>query len=99
MKSFKNYTPRDEKTKGAGTAQTSFDGVGMEELTKQLAAAYEGKSSMDMMASILSQAESSKRAGMLTNAQIDEFYAQFSPMLNDFQRKKLGEIVKRLKEI
>ena len=99
MKSFKNYTPNEEKIKGAGTPQMSFNGAGIEELTKQLAAAYEGKSSMDMMTSILSQAESSKRAGVLTNAQIDEFYAQFSPMLNDFQRKKLGEIVKRLKEI
>ena len=71
----------------------------MEELTKQIAAAYEGKSSMEVMMSILSQAEASKRAGVLTNAQIDEFYAQFSPMLNDFQRKKLKEIVRRLKDI
>ena len=99
MKSFKNYTPNEEKSKEAGTSQTSFDGAGMEELTKQIAAAYEGKSSMEVMMSILSQAEASKRAGVLTNAQIDEFYAQFSPMLNDFQRKKLKEIVRRLKDI
>ncbi len=99
MKSFKDYTPSGDKIQGAGMPQTDFNGAGIEELTKQIAAAYEGKSNKDMLMSILSQAESLKRAGGLTNAQIDEFYTQFSPMLNEFQRKKLKEIVKRLKEI
>lgn len=52
-----------------------------------------------MLAGILKEAEQAKRQGRLSNEQIDEFYAQFSPMVNDFQRKKLNEIVKKLKEI
>ena len=98
MKSFKEYTPKNEKSAGAGTSQMNFDG-GIEELTKQIAGVYEGKTNAQMLAGILKEAEQAKRQGRLSNAQIDEFYAQFSPMLNDFQRKKLQEIVKKLKNI
>ena len=104
MKSFKNYTPRPkmgntEKNRGAGMPQDDFNAENIEELTKKIAANYEGKNSADMMMNILSSAEQAKRAGTLSNEQIDDFYLQFSPMLNDFQRKKLNEIVKKLKEI
>ena len=48
---------------------------------------------------ILSEAERSKREGKLTNEEIDEFYTQFSPMLDAAQRKQLQAVVKKLKEI
>ena len=99
MKSFKDYTPKNNERTGAGTSQTQFDEAGIEELAQQLASAYAGKSNLQMLSSILAEAEKAKREGRLSNAQIDEFYAQFSPMLNDFQRKKLKEIVAKLKEI
>ena len=96
MKSFKDYEPKQE----AHTKQQSQDDLqGLEELTKRVTAAYSGKSSGDTMQSILAQAEASKRAGTLTNEEIDLFYEQFAPMLNGFQRKHLSMIVKRLKEI
>ena len=89
MKSFKDYKmpTTEEKTASA------------EELTQKLASAYNGKSNMEMMRSILAEAEKSKRAGTLTNAEIESFYDAFSPMLDAFQRKTLRMVVDKLKEI
>lgn len=89
MRSFKNYTPKTEEAAGASA----------EELTAKIAAAYNGKSNAQMLRSILSEAEKSKRAGTLSNEEIDNFYNTFSPMLDASQRKKLREIVEKLKKI
>ena len=70
-----------------------------EELTKKIASAYDGKSSADMLRNILAEAEKSKRAGTLSNEEIENFYQTFSPMLDSGQRKKLRAIVEKLKEI
>ncbi len=69
------------------------------ELTKKIAAAYDGKSSVGMWMEILSEAEKSKRAGTLTNEEIDEFYNQFAPLLEESQRKMLASLVEKLKSI
>ena len=92
MKSFKDYaenTP-DEKKEETATA---------EELTKKIASAYNGKSNADMLRSILTEAEKSKRAGTLTNEEIEAFYQNFAPMLNGVQKKQLRAVVERLKNI
>lgn len=108
MKSFKDYTPNrsinhgtvgNSNEKAEKNQTENPETLGIEELTKQIASAYEGKSSLEMMRNILAQAENAKRAGTLTNDDIDAFYAQFSPMLNGFQRKKLQEIAENLKKI
>ena len=89
MKSFKDYkTPTtEEKTATA------------EELTQKLASAYHGKSNMEMMRSILAEAEKSKRAGTLSNEELESFYQTFSPMLDSAQRKRLRVIIDKLKAI
>ena len=92
MKSFKEYTENDNKKQTQTTATA-------EDLASQIASAYNGKSSADMLQNILMEAEKSKRAGTLSNEEIEAFYQNFSPMLNTFQRKKLREIIERLKEI
>ena len=69
------------------------------ELTKKIAAAYDGQSSAGIWMQILAEAEKSKKEGKLTNAEIDEFYTQFSPMLDAGQRKQLKAVVERLKKI
>ena len=94
MKSFKNYTP-DPTTQNT----TSNPEPNMENFAKQMLGQYEGKSGIEMFRTLLKQAEASKRAGTLTNEQIDEFYAQFSPMLNAMQRKKLDEVISDLKKL
>ncbi len=93
MKSYKEYGKKTE------SMEQNADGVSAEELAKRLAAAYNGKSNLTMLKSILEEAERSKRAGALSNEEIENFYQSFSPMLNGFQRKQLREIVERLKEI
>jgi hypothetical protein len=69
------------------------------ELTKRIAAAYDGKSGAGIWLQILSEAEKSKRAGTLTNEEIDEFYRQFEPMLSGEQKQQLRSVVQRLKEL
>ena len=90
MKSFKEYN---------GTETTEQEVYTAEELTKKLAAAYNGKSNGEMLQNILEEAERSKRAGTLSNTEIDAFFAAFSPMLDRSQRKKLQVVIDRLKEI
>ena len=99
MKSFKNYSPepnREPTNEASATANVTPD---IEGFAKQMLGQYEGKSGMEMLRTLLTQAEASKRAGTLTNDQIDQFYAQFAPMLNGFQRKKLDEIIDDLKKL
>ncbi len=94
MKSFKEYA------KEAPSAQEREEQTASaEELTRRIAAAYNGRSNMDMLKNILAEAEKSKRAGTLSNAEIESFYQSFAPMLDGFQRKQLRNIVDRLKEI
>lgn len=94
MKSFQDYQAPDS-TK----VKTEQDGVTAEELTKKMARAYHGKSNAEMLRNILAEAERGKRAGTLSNEEIENFYRTFSPMLDGFQRKKLRAIVDRLKAI
>ena len=105
MRSFKDYTPQSspqdesEILKEAATAPDPAMESSAAELTKKIAAAFNGKSNSDMLRSILGEAEKSKRAGTLSNAEIDTFYEQFSPLLNNVQRRQLKSVVERLKRI
>lgn len=90
MRSFKDY-----ETDKITTEET----VSAEELTKKIASAYHGKSNADMLRNILQEAEKSKRAGTLSNEEIEAFYQSFAPMLDGLQRKRLRAVVDRLKEI
>ena len=92
MRNFKDYGKPADKNTTQNTATA-------EDLTKRIAQAYNGKSNADMMRSILAEAEKSKRAGTLSNQEIETFYQTFSPMLDNSQRKKLRAIVDRLKSI
>ncbi len=93
MKSFKEYANTTENTENKQTTASA------EELAAQIASAYNGKSNLDMLQNILAQAEASKRAGTLSNEEIETFYQSFAPMLNGMQKRKLREIVERLKSI
>lgn len=90
MRSFKNYAPTNEPKNESATA---------EELTKKIASAYNGKSNAEMLRNILAEAEKSKRAGTLSNEEIEAFYQNFAPMLDGTQRKRLRAVVDRLKDI
>ena len=90
MKNFKSYA--NESTEETKTATA-------EELAARLASAYHGKSNADIFKNILLEAEKSKRAGTLSNDELEVFYQTFSPMLDSTQRKRLRTVVDKLKEI
>lgn len=90
MKSFKEYADGEPKKE---------ESVSAEELTKKIASAYHGKSNADMLRSILLEAEKSKRAGTLSNEEIERFYQSFAPMLDGAQKKRLRQVVEKLKAI
>lgn len=104
MKSFKNYTKQAADVANAQKTETNAQTderttATAEELTRKIAAAYNGKSNMAMLQSILNEAEKSKRAGTLSNEEIEAFYQSFAPMLDGFQRRRLRAVVDRLKSI
>ena len=82
-----------------GAGESAGERVTAETLKRRIAAAYRGKNDKAVLADIVSSAEKGKRAGTLTNAEIDAFYRRFAPMLNFVQRKKLEQIVTQLKNI
>lgn len=99
MKSFKNDYKQAADIASAQTGNNEQTAATAEELTRKIAAAYNGKSNMAMLQSILTEAEKSKRAGTLSNQEIEQFYQSFAPMLDGFQRRRLRAVVDRLKEI
>ena len=90
MKSFKEYGSNSVDKEQTANA---------EDLAKQIAKAYNGKSNADMLKNILAEAEKSKRAVTLSNEEIENFYQSFSPILDGVQRRRLRAIVDRLKDI
>ena len=92
MKSYKDRKTYTEEREEESTATA-------EELAERLAKAYNGKSNMTMMKNILDEAEKSKRAGTLSNEEIENFYQSFAPMLSPPQRKQLRVIIEKLKSI
>lgn len=94
MKSFKHYANSSVENSGNGGETLSA-----EELTKKIASAYNGRSSSDILQSILLEAEKSKRAGTLSNEEIEAFYQSFAPMLGAGQKRTLRAVVDRLKGI
>ena len=52
-----------------------------------------------MCSSDLAEAERGKREGRLTNADLDNFYNTIYPMLDGIKRKKLKEVIAKLKNI
>ncbi len=107
MKDFKSYS-NEQPQNGANTASTgSTENGGASqsqvnntvELAKILTKAMSGKSESQILKTIISEAERGKRDGTLTNADLDNFYAALSPMLDGFKKKKLKEVIMRLKSI
>ena len=96
MRSFKDYT---KETAESEKVNTETEKATAEDLTRRIASAYQGKSNADVWKSILAEAEKSKRAGTLSNEEIEQFYQSFAPMLSVIQRKQLRVVVDKLKSI
>lgn len=111
MKDFKSYyddgaEAGGQKTGGDSGKKTGGDrpteGAGLNntlEMAKIIAAAMNGKSTAQIMQTIISEAERGKREGRLTNADLDNFYQAVYPVLDGAKRRKLKEVIARLKQI
>lgn len=99
MKSFKEYTKQAADVASSQTEQGEEETLNAEALTRKIATACNGKSNADMLRGILAEAEKSKRAGTLSNEEIEAFYQSFAPMLNALQKRQLRAVVEKLKQI
>ena len=86
MKDFNSYS---REQGGADSAQ---------DLVKQMAGAFEGKGEADVLRAIYKEAERGRKAGTLTDAELDNFCRAVSPMLDPVKRKKLEQVIARLKK-
>ncbi len=84
---------------GGGENKKPADVNNTVELAKILTRAMSGKSETQILHTVISEAERGKREGTLTNADLDNFYAALAPMLDGMKRRKLGEVIARLKKI
>ena len=95
MKDFKSFSDgRDGKGNSPDGGFENDKGVNM---IKKVAAGMQGKSSGDIMRAVIEEAERGKRAGTLTNADLDNFYNLMAPTLDGFKRQKLKTISLSLK--
>lgn len=68
-------------------------------LAATLAKAFAGKSEEQILSTIIAQAEQGKRDGTLTNADLDNFYNTLAPLLDGFKKRKLQQVIGKLKAI
>ena len=69
------------------------------DMVTKMAKQFDGKSQQDLIKSVFEEAKKRKKAGTLSNSEIDGFYNMLYPMLDDKQRKMLSKIVSDLKRI
>lgn len=93
---FKNYKPEDKNT---NTVQGINDVNSAVEFAKVVSSAMNGKSQGQLLRTIIAEAERGKREGRLTNADLDNFYNALSPMIDGAKRRKLKEVITKLKQI
>lgn len=92
MKDFNSYS----KEKGQAK-----DGIPQDvaEAAKQLSDVFEGKGEADVLRAIYKEAERGRKAGTLKDSDLDNFMAVVSPMLDAPKRKKLEQLIGKLKKI
>lgn len=97
MKDFKSYSNERPDDKPEQNSQNTYNNT--VELAKILSKAMNGKSETQILHTIISEAERGKREGTLTNADLDNFYNALSPLLDGMKKRKLREVIMRLKNI
>ena len=91
MNDFKSYKPPEDKN-NINPQQTA-------DLANFIAKSMNGRSEGQLWRQIIAEAERGKREGRLSNADLDNFYNTISPMVDGARRRKLKEIIARLKQI
>ncbi len=91
MKDFNSYSQESGKEKKEGAEDVA-------DLARSMARAFNGKGEADILRAIYKEAENGRKAGTLTDADLDNFYAAVAPMLDAGKRKKLEAVLKKLKK-
>lgn len=94
MEDFNNYAKNSENNGGMKNA-----GGGLFETVSRISKQFDGKSTDELLRAIYNEAKARKRAGTLTNAEIDGFVAMLSPALDAKKRKYLLKVAEDLKKI
>ncbi len=87
---------REERNNGA---QNGASQGNLFRMVNDIARKFEGKDQNELLKAIFDEAKKNKKNGTLTNAEIDNFAAMLSPVLDDKKRKILDKIVSDLKKI
>jgi activator of HSP90 ATPase len=90
---------KEESTESTTSSTNYSDFNNTANLVKLLGQAMNGKSQQEIFATILKEAEQGKQNGTLTNADLDTFYATVSPFLDGMKRKRLQQIISKLKAL
>ncbi len=100
MKDFKSYASEqpDKKPADENNGQTGAYNNTVE-LAKILSKAMNGKSESQILHTIITEAERGKREGTLTNQDLDNFYTALSPLIDGIKKRKLKEVITKLKNI
>ena len=69
------------------------------DMVTKMARQFDGKSQSELIKAVFDEAKKRKRAGKLSNDEIDGFYSMLYPMMDDKQRKMLTKIVEELKRL
>lgn len=94
MQDFNDFIKKD------GGGEEKFKGnQNVIDMVTKMAKQFDGKSQQELIKSVFEEAKKRKRAGTLSNSEIDGFYNMLYPMLDDKQRKMLSKIVSDLKRI
>ncbi len=90
MKDFNSYS------KEGGNSGIPDD---VADVAKQMANVFEGKGEADILRAIYREAERGRKAGTLSDSDLDQFYAVVYPMLDAAKRKKLEQVIRKLKKM
>lgn len=93
MQDFNDYV------KNGGNSEAGRMDKNLYELVSSLAGRFDGKGQGELIRAIYEEAKKGKKNGTLKNADIDNFVAMLSPILDDKKRKMLKKIAEELKQI
>lgn len=102
MKKFSEYSQnfndnaKNNNVSGGGNNPFESNGRAFEML-KNISAKYEGASRSELLSAIFEEAARARKAGTLSDAEIENFVASISPMLSKAQRDQLEKVVERIK--
>ena len=87
MKDFKNFSSESENNGKDMRYDKEFENDKGVNLIKDVSAKMQGRSQNDIMRAIIEEAERGKRAGTLTNDDLDNFYNLMAPTLDGFKKQ------------